>query len=405
MERIFALFFVVLWLFIAQFDKDCYNDSMENTEVKNEDDALEVSSESSANEDNLKIKNKREKIDKLFAKKDIKYRGPLTYRSIRVLGFILMIFAQIYLAYTLVNKFVDVPQGVLDTVDVLNFLSAFALPMFLAANFCVIMSSRNKIKKYLLSYSIIAIAIYLGVVLVYYRYLYGAMFAIVKDKDLAILMADSISNKLFGGMVNYNVFIDLALFSMFFFFLFYTPKKPLTRKMYLAFRWCSIIPVLLATTSFVLYGLNYMGKIELSMAVLALLPNRSLTIYIIMFALSIVMKLRKKIFIKWGGNSEEYEQYLHTNRNSLEVAIINSIVVLVICLIDFAIMYIDISLVLFGLGTSWYVVAIIPFIFLLSYSRKPKIALLDYVLPALFVVACVIVYLEAFLYGVKHLFN
>ena len=376
---------------------------MENTEVKNEDDEL-VLKQSSEEKENLKTKNKREKIDKLLAKKDIKYRGIFTYRSVRVLGFVLMLFSQIYLAYQLANKIIDVPSNILKAADVLYFLSAFALPMFLTANFCIIMSSKNKIKKYLVSYSIIAIVIYLAIILVYYRYLYGAMFAIVEDKELAIMLADVIANKLFGGMINYNVFIDLALFSMFFFFLFYTPKKPLTRKMYLAFRWCSVIPALFAITSFVIYGLHDMGQIHLPMAILALLPCRTLTVYIIMFTLSLIMKLRKKLFIKWGGTNEEYEQYLRTNRNSLEVSIISAIVLFVICLIDFVIMCVDIELLFFGLGTSWYMAAIIPFIFLLSYSRKPKLALLDYVLPAVFVVSCIIVYLEVGLYIVKNLF-
>ena len=379
---------------------------MKNTEeILNDDEIIiEEAATTDAGKTN-KPSSKRYKIDKLLSKQDIKYRGPLTYRSVRALGFVLMLFAQIYLAYSLANKLVGVPNGVMGTINVLDTLSVFALPMFLAANFCIIMSSRNKIKKYLISYSIIALAIYLAVILVYYRYLYGAMFTIVGDKEFATALADSISRKLFGGMMNYNVFIDLALFSMFFFFLFYTPKKPLSHKMHLVFRWCSVIPVLLAVVSFVLYGLYDLGKIKLSMAILALLPNRSLTVYIIMFTLSLVMKLRKLIFIKWGGTEQEYETYLQTKRNSLEVAIISAIVLLVVCAIDFALMYIDIYFILFGLGTSWYMAAIIPFIFLLSYSRKPKVPLLDYVLPAVFIVSCILVYLEAGLYIVRHIFG
>lgn len=341
---------------------------------------------------------KRCKIDKLLTKPDIKYRGILSYRGMRILGFILMLCAQIYIAYSFAGKIVDMPGSALSFLNVLGIISLFALPMFLAANFCVIMSSREKIKKYLIMYSITALVIYLVVILIYYRYLYGAAYALIADEADAIHFADLVSEKLFGGLANYNVFIDLSLFSMFFFFLFYNPKKELSNKKLKAFRWCSVIPVVIALLAFTLYAMYYFDYINLPTAVLALLPCRSLTVYIIVFAISLVIKWRKFKFYSYGGTKEEYAKYLNTNRNSLEVSVLVSIIVVAICLIDFLLVLIDANLLLFGLGSSWYMAAIIPFVFLLSYSRKPKFKVIDYVLPALFVISCIIVYLEAIMY-------
>lgn len=374
---------------------------MEKTEEKIEQNVgirQEDNSKDEALRQEEKVPKYRYRIDKLLSKKDIKYRGIFSYRTLKLLGFLLMIFSQVFIAYSFVNKIIALPETTLTFLNVLEIASVFALPMFLAANFCIIMSSKNKIKRYLIVYSITAILIYLTIVLIYYRYLYGAAYAITQDAETATNIANSISDKLFGGMVNYNVFIDLSLFSMFFFFLFYNPKKQLSKKGMTVFRWCSLIPVVFAVVAFVLYALNFMQYLELPMAVLALLPCRSLTVYIIMFVIALAIKWRKHTFYSWGGTKEEYANYLQTKRNSLEVSVMSSIIVFVLCILDLVLVLIVPHLFLFGFGTTWYMIAIVPFLFLLSYSRQPKYKSIDYALPALFIISCIIVYLEAVMY-------
>jgi hypothetical protein len=127
------------------------------------------------------------------------------------------------------------------------------------------------------------------------------------------------------------------------------------------------------------------------------MPCRSFTFYAIFFALSIVIKYRKHKFIKMGGTRQEYEAYSKSNRSSLEISIIASIIIFVVCLIDFILLLVEPMVLLLGIGTNFYFVFIIPFIFLLSYTRKPKLKALDYILPIVFIVAVIIVYLEGFL--------
>ena len=89
---------------------------------------------------------KRSKIDKLLAKRNIKYRGPLSYRTVRVFAFLFMLFAQIYLVYSIASKIVVPAKWVGSFVEILEVLSIFALPLFLTANFCIIMTSKKNIK-------------------------------------------------------------------------------------------------------------------------------------------------------------------------------------------------------------------------------------------------------------------
>ena len=341
---------------------------------------------------------KRAKIEKLLAKKDIKFRGPFSYRTIRIFGYIFMLFAQIYLIFSVIGQISPLPETTVKVFDVLQVLSIFALPLFLAANFCIIMSSKRKIKNFLILYSVIAILIYLAILLIYYRYLLGMATAIVGDVETGYELADIIAKQVFGKWINYNIFVDLSLFSLFFFFFFYTPKNIKSRKGLLVFRWCSLLPVLFAIASTVLYGLHVVGTIDLPVAMLAIMPCRSFSVYAIFFILSLVIKLRSYVFRKWGGTEEEYESYLKTRRNSLEVATLAAIVVACVCLVDFILLMIAPYSMIFGLGINFYIIGIIPFIFLLSYTRQPKFKVVDTLLPFIFLGCVLIVFLEAILY-------
>lgn len=347
----------------------------------------------------------RGKIDRLIAKQNIKYRGPFSYRTVRIFGFLAMLFAQLYIAYSFASNIAETPEWTTTLVEVLEILSIFALPLFLMANFCVIMSSKNNVKNFLIFYTSIALLIYFAIVFVYYRYVGGFSSAITGGDPAATAeMSELITKNVFGKIINYNVFVDLALFALFFFFFFYTPKNIKSKKGMLIFRLCSLIPVLITIASTILYGFYYMGTINLPALVLAIMPCRSLTIYAIFFILSALLKLRKQKFIKMGGTEEEYENYSQSNRSSLEVSTLAAIVIFGVCLIDFVLPFISIYSIFFGVGLNFYFVLIIPFIFLLSYTRKPKLKIIDTLLPLIFILLTIILYLEAGLFVIKFIF-
>ena len=129
---------------------------------------------------------------------------------------------------------------------------------------------------------------------------------------------------------------------------------------------------MLVIIAMVLYGLYYQSMIELPVAVLAILPCRSVLIYAIFFILALVIKFRKTLFIKWGGTEEEYGAYASSNRSSLEISIVSTIIIFVVSACDLALLLINPYFLLYGIGFNIYMAAIMPFVMLLSYTRKVK---------------------------------
>ncbi len=349
-------------------------------------------------------KDNRYRIDRLLGKKDIKYRGFLSSRSMKTIGFVLLFFAQVYLCISLVGKFIDLSESTLNVANVLDTLSMFSLPMFLIANFCVIINSKTKIKKMLIVYSVIAIGVYLLIIFGFYRYLIGIAHSISPDDpSSAYLLADLVAKKLFGKVINYNVFVDLTLFSLFYFFLFYTPKRLEGKNRLAIFRLLSIIPALLTIGASVLYGLYNIEIIDLPVAILAILPCRSLAIYAIFFGIAFFIKLRQHLFFKWGGTQEEFEKYCSSNRSSLEVSIAMAVITLFVCIIDFLLLIINPWLLFYGIGLNFYFALCTPLIMLLSYTRKPRSNVWDMVTLAMFFFAVIILYLETGYYIIINL--
>ena len=342
----------------------------------------------------------RQRIDKLMGLRDLKYRGIFSGRTMKILGFVLMFCAQIYLCINLVNNSVGVNPATMSFAEIMDILSIFALPTFLAANFCIIMTSKTKIKKMLIIYSVIALSIFLLVIFIFYRYMMG--FGSVINPENPYEFADIVTKKIFGKVINYNVFVDLALFSLFYYFLFYTPKKLVKKGSIIAFRCLSVLPVLFALAATILYGYYNFGVIDLPVAVLAILPCRSFTVYVIFFALAFVIKLRQYLFIKWGGTIEEYNKYAESNRSSLEISVVSAVVVLIVSLIDYLALIINPMVIFCGLGFNFYLGFVAPLLLLLSYTKKTRPSIWDAIMVVIFIFAVIILYLETGLYIFKH---
>ena len=385
---------------------------MENLTKENNQNITQTQDNVSANQDMIessatfelfenKSTGKRYKIDKLLSKRDIKYKGPFSYRTLRIIGFAFLLIAQGCACFAFLSKFKEYPEWSFTLVDVLLTIAKFSLPIFLAANFCVIMSDKKKIKKNLIFYSLMALLFYLAVVIVYYRYLLGIATALLEDTQSATATANFIAKKIFRNIINYNIFVDLALFSMFYFFLFFTPKNINTKKKLITFRAMSILPILFVIVAIVLYICDMFGVFEIPVAILALLPCRAPTFYVIFILISVFAKLREKRFLDLGGTKEEYNKYLKTKRNSFEISVISSIIIFAVCLVDFLLLVWFPEVILAGFGYNFYLVFVAPLILLLSYNKQPKYKFVDMLLPVIFVICTIILYLETALIFVK----
>lgn len=73
---------------------------------------------------------------------DIRYRGPLSYRTFKILGWICIALSQVALMLTLQSR---LDPGMTDALRtptmVLKLLSNLALPFFLIANFALILNA------------------------------------------------------------------------------------------------------------------------------------------------------------------------------------------------------------------------------------------------------------------------
>ncbi len=151
--------------------------------------------------------------------KDMRYRGPLSYRGFRLIGWVAMalMFVSMMLGLVLSVKshMADANQAQLEGLSmastVLSYFSALPLPLFLIANFAVILQSKNNYKKLIMTYLKITLIIYVVFIIVYYHYV---VLFIMRIDECSFIEARNLSIEIFtalgkqNGLV-VNVFVDL----------------------------------------------------------------------------------------------------------------------------------------------------------------------------------------------------
>ena len=121
---------------------------------------------------------KKEKV--LFAekilRKDIKYRGKLSYRGVRIIAWIAM---GILFASLILNSGVgfleyfdktEAAQRLTNVVNVFSYFAVLPLPLFFIANLGIIASERQNFKALILKFGVLAAGIFFGFLFVYLRY-------------------------------------------------------------------------------------------------------------------------------------------------------------------------------------------------------------------------------------------
>ncbi|MEE3468544.1 MAG: hypothetical protein VZQ83_08905, partial [Eubacterium sp.] len=121
-----------------------------------------------------KKKRKRRKIWEVTPDNDMKYRGPLSYRTLSILGWLCIAFGQAVIASNLVGKAThSAADGVFfgDTIN--SIITSLGLPLLLFSTFAVLLNGRGRYKKMLITNGCIAAATALVYFIVYYRYALG----------------------------------------------------------------------------------------------------------------------------------------------------------------------------------------------------------------------------------------
>ena len=349
-----------------------------------------------------KVKKRYKLVSKYLSAKDIRYHGPLSYRHLRALAWISLAVSQFILLINIVDSFFSNIQilGIKSNI-ILSSIGSLSIPFFLVAAFSLILTRRRTFKSIAMFYGIAYIAVAVGIIFVFDRYVGG----IIKNISGNYEIAKRFVYRLYSKKADLNVFADLFVLSMFNFFLNYSPTKEWGKKRLALFRSLCVLPLLFALISTIITGLTRADMIELPFEVYPFLTTKAPLVYAIFISMSVWIKNRERIFIKLGVSRKEYNEYLRTNKNSLAFAVHTSLLFLVISLIDLIFVLCMPGLQYFGGGQCVVLFFAIPFILLYSYTRDYKDNTLDIILPFAGICMVLLAYAEAIYRIVMVLFN
>ncbi len=368
----------------------------------------------------------------VVAQQDIRYRGPLSYRHMMILGWLCIFLSQVGLVLGLAGQFDSgIAEASAGIVTIGTYAGSLFMPFLLLANFSKILSSKQQFKSLLLTYGGLSVAIGLAMPLVYEHYVKGiaataAQFAPEFEEQILLIFRENVFK---DGYFAYNLFIDLFVCTLFMFFLTYHFKHPVRRGWVISFRLLAILPVAYELACIVLKTLCKNGNITLPMYASCFLSTKPPMGFAAFIALALFIKRRERIFLKNGRTYEEYGHFLETNANSLHFSVHACITFIVAALIDLVILFVFSVLLTAGdviatgemaeqvltdkellsnmtlrtmnvaeaagIGESMPLLLVAPFVLLFSYTRKHKDTKMDLLIPMIGIAAIAALYMEA----------
>lgn len=344
---------------------------------------------------------------------DIKYRGPLSYRHLRIIAWVCMMFMALSILFGVFYK-IKHEDGYNVAQQLFNQIGTLALPLFLLANFSFILRNRKNLKKLLLFYGFAA----LGMMVVAYGLVFRYYFSVMthynpEAYELAKILIESIINLNINKYVFLNVFIDLFLCTLVFVFLTYRPKKSFQGKKIILFRLFVLLPVAYELASIYLkLHVITSDTFVIPWYIFPLLTTKPPMLLLGFLILTILLAYRKNVYIKKANCTEEqYERFLKTNANSLHFSFMTIAILLVAVIVDIIVYVIvtnsiansisasfeetSVLVSKSGLGETIPVVLIFPIIFLFSYSKEYQDTAIDKFIPLGGVGLCVFVVMES----------
>ena len=288
------------------------------------------------------------KIVKIFDKRmgnDIRYRGPLSYRHLMILGWISMAFKLLSIILSIGDS-LDLPESQsMQTLEAIaNFSGNFALPLFLFANFAIILDRKNSYKRQLLWFGGLSALIVFLFILFKEHYIVGIISALLGDREAAEELIDEIlySLSLKGSLV-FNLFIDLFMCTLLMFFLNYVPKRFFTGGKKKLFRLFALVPILYETGSLIIRIVMAYGVTTPNYLIYPFLTTKPFMSFVLFLILVLHLKFQERRLRKNGIGLEEYQAYTRTNAHSLRFSVYATVMILITAVIDF-ILYVIVSL-------------------------------------------------------------
>ena len=353
---------------------------------------------------------------KFDTENDIRYRGPLSYRTFKILGWLCIVLSQVAALLTLEARMDPSMTDALRTpTTVLNLLSNMALPFLLIANFALILNAGEGYGRQLVRFGGIALAVAAGSVVLFYRYILGSVAIFAGNRQDAMTFLTDMFHMASGtGYLSFNLFIDLFLCTLLMFFLNYRPKHLFTGKLLGVFRAFSVLPIAYEIASITLKTLAVDGKVALPLIVFPFLTVKPPITFLVFLVLGFFIKNRERIFRKNGKTHADYQAFLKTNRNSFQFSRFTAIILAVAGILDIVAFFV-VSVILtqrapdgveqaegfflsffsaLGLGESVLLLLLSPLMLLFSYTRTHKNKTVDTLIPFAGVALIALVYIE-----------
>ena len=362
------------------------------------------------------VRKERKKLRRYDTENDIRYRGPLSYRAFKILGWICIALSQVAVLLTLEARMDPSMTAVLRTpTTVVKLLSNLALPFLLIANFALILNAVEGYGKQLIRFGGFALAVVAGSVVVFQRYILGSVAVFMGGRQEAAAFISGVFHMPSGpGFLSYNLFIDLFLCALLLFFLNYRPKRVFTGKLLGVFRAFAVLPVLYEIASITLKILAVEGKVALPLIVFPFLTVKPPMTFLVFIVMAFFIKNRERFFRKSGRTHEDYQAFLKTNRNSFQFSRFTAIIMAAAGVLDVVAMFVASAILLrhapeaaeqaeglflshmnaLGLGDSVMLLVLAPLMLLFSYTRTHRNRMVDTVIPFAGVVLVALVYLE-----------
>ena len=356
------------------------------------------------------------------AENDIRYRGPLSYRHLQILAWICIAFKMLFILTNLslrINP--SQPQWLYALRDTFDNIGEFSLPLFLFANFAIILDEKKSYCQQLVKFAGLSLMIVLLYEVILHRYVAGLFTAVTNDRSVAMnLIDEGVYSLASGGGLAFNIFIDMFLCTLLMFFMNYVPTRFFTGKRLVLFRLMALLPILYEVASLGVRLAVCLGKLRPPVFVYPFLTTKPVMSFVLFILLVLFVKLRWVRFRRRGKSREAYQAFQRTNVNSLHFSIYASIMILITGLLDLA-LHIFLSALLavlgkgaaeagavtkemilqsgkiasaLGFGNHFLMILIIPIILLFSYTRTHKDQMGDILIPVFGVALAVIVTIE-----------
>ena len=348
-------------------------------------------------------------------REDIRYRGPLSYRAFKILGWLCIVLSQVVVLMRLdVRLDPSMSEVFKAPIDILSAVSKMSVPLLLIANFSLILNASEGYHRQLIRYLLTLGGVAVLSIFLYERYLVGSASVILGSRE----MGESAIQLLFrmtvpSGFIAYNLFIDLFLCALLMFFMHYRPKHVFKGKSVVVFRLFSLFPILYEVASLVLKILSVRGKIALPMIVNPFLTVKPPVTFLVFIILVLYIKNRERRFLKHDRSYEDYQEFLETNRNSFHFSRFAAIVLALAGFFDLICTVAGGTVIVLrepelmenmtevirrlnavGISQSLNLLILSPIMLLYSYTRRHKHRFLDSFIPIVGIALIVLVYIE-----------